>query len=123
MNIRLDFAVLFLALVAHAHLLCLLRPEVVGWGFTDGDPYSQFENSNFAKGGTSAAQRQQVLDIPVLSAAEVIYLSSNLRYSEAESPGHTVPVFSAAEVNLRCSEATSPRNTCPQCRRGDIFIQ
>ena len=47
------------------------RPQVVGWGYTDGDPYTQWDNSNFAKGGTSASLKQQALDIPVLSAAEV----------------------------------------------------
>lgn len=44
-------------------------PEVVGWGFTEGDPDKQFESSNFAKGGSSASEKQQVLAIPVLKSS------------------------------------------------------
>jgi hypothetical protein len=57
------------------HYICLPRPEVVGWGFTDRDPLSQIENSSFAKRGAYAAQKKNRLDIPVLSSAEVRNIS------------------------------------------------
>ena len=45
-------------------------PQVVGWGYTSGDPYTQVDKSNFANGGSSAELQQQVLAIPVLSAQD-----------------------------------------------------
>ena len=47
------------------------RPEVIGWGYTDGDPNTQVGSSFFEKGGASATQYQQSLAVPVLSAEEV----------------------------------------------------
>jgi hypothetical protein len=51
------------------HYICLPRPEVVGWGFTDRDPLSQIENS------TAYRRLKNRLDIPVLSSAEVRNIS------------------------------------------------
>ena len=44
------------------------RPEVIGWGYTDGDPYTQVDSSFFEKGGASTICH---LAVPVLSAEEV----------------------------------------------------
>jgi hypothetical protein len=52
-------------------MVWLGRPLVVGWGYTDGDPYTQFDTSGFARGGNSATEQQQSLSVPVLSTAEV----------------------------------------------------
>jgi len=47
------------------------RPHAVGWGYTDGDPITRFESSDFVNGGSAATQKQQVLDIPVLNSSMV----------------------------------------------------
>jgi hypothetical protein len=50
------------------------RPEVVGWGFTESDLFTRWSSSNISRGGASAADRQQVLAVPVLSNNQVKYI-------------------------------------------------
>lgn len=48
------------------------KPIVVGWGFTEGDPLTQLEKSDFEKGSSSASQYQMHLPIPVISNQECL---------------------------------------------------
>jgi len=58
------------------------RPHVVGWGFTDGNPYTQQDSSNFKTGGTSASQLQQELAVPVLTPQECRAKAPNYNLEE-----------------------------------------
>jgi len=46
--------------------ICLPRPEVVGWGFTDRDPLWQFGNSSFANEEPPPLRRR--IDLTYLSS-------------------------------------------------------
>jgi hypothetical protein len=60
---------------------------VVGWGFTNGDPWTQKADSDFAKGGTSASQLQQVVDLPIIANDEVMDRTIFI-YKKNRGPSH-----------------------------------
>ena len=62
------------------------RAVVVGWGHTNGDPWTQQEESDFATGGTSASSLQQLVDLPIIARDQVRDLSIIARHQVRDLP-------------------------------------